>query len=93
MPVDDVTDSNVEGGKLLLATKPKNDLGLEIPSFDGGLAKDALWALPVYTGDGNEEALSSLADVDLAPTVGVQGHCLREPADARFAIPNQGIRL
>ena len=75
-----------------MATKPDDDLGPEVPPSEGGLTEDATLALPVYTWDGDDEAdedLSTLADVDLAPTVGVQGHRLWETTDPQFPIPSQ----
>ena len=92
VPADNDTDSSDEGDKFGLATKPGNDLGLEVPPFEGGLTEDALLPLPVYIGVDDEEAvedLSTLADVDFAPAVGVQGHRLRERAEPQFPIPRQ----
>ena len=66
------------------ATKPDNDLGAEVPPFEGGLIEDNTLALPVYTGDSDDEGdenLNTLADVDLAPIAGVQGHQLRETTE------------
>ena len=63
-----------------------------VPPSEGGLTEDALLSLPVYTGDDDDELdedLSTVADVDLAPTLGVQGHRLRETAEPQFPIPSQ----
>ena len=49
----------------------------------------------MYTGEDDEELdedLSTVADIDLAPTVGVQGHRLWIIAEPQFPIPSQEKR-
>ena len=90
--LDNDTEGNDDMDRLDLAPKQDNDSGPVVPPSEGGLTEDALLSLPVYTGDDDDELdedLSTVADVDLAPTLGVQGHRLRETAEPQFPIPSQ----
>ena len=90
--VDNDSDGSDDGDGLDLAPKPNNDSGPVVPPSEGGLTEDALLALPLYTGDDDEEPdedLSTVAYAHLAAIVGVQGHPLGETAEPQLPIPNQ----
>ena len=90
--LDKDTDGNDDRDRLDLAPKPDSDSGPVVPPSEGGLTEDALLAHPAHTGhddDNLHEDLTIVACVDLAPTIGVQGHRLRETAEPQFPIPGQ----
>ena len=87
---DSDTEFNDETDGPELARRPDPDSGSVIPPSEGGLTEDAFLAFRVYTrndDDNLDEDSSIVADVELAPTVGVQRHRVQKQVNHSSPYP------